>query len=254
MRYSQVQWLIAIAVAIVSVTSASVLLAAPYQWTPGQIQGLVDVTPSFHGGAGQLSTINSITPIPNGVEVDVSYRIGQEADPFGPNYGLGFARVSLQGQLGSPGLDLSGFTSSSLTITTTTDITAQSFLLTDFTENGTTIDDGDATPNEAFSFLFWEHNDGVATGGPTDVDFDFASGTEFDGSWNLSNPQPVQGTNALRAWGIQFGKFSGMTIGEPVQATIRIEGVPEPTTLVMAGLAAVGAFASARRRGCPSRS
>jgi hypothetical protein len=238
-----------IAVAVVSMSVTGTALAVPYEWTISQIQGLVDVTDGFHGGAGQLSTINSITNIPSGIELDVTYRIGQEADPFGPNYGLGFARVSLQGQLGLPGLDMGAATSSSLKITTTTDGTVQSFLQTDFTENGTTIDDGDANPGEAFSFLFWEHSDALVAGGPTDVDFDFTNGTEFSGDWGLSNPQQVQGTNAVRAWGLQLARFSGMTIDQPINATIRIEGVvPEPPSVLLAGLAAMALAYSARRR------
>jgi hypothetical protein len=57
-------------------------------------------------------------------------RVGQDSDPFAPIYGLSFARVSLQGALA--GLDLSAFTSSSFKMTTTTNILAQSFLLTSF--------------------------------------------------------------------------------------------------------------------------
>jgi hypothetical protein len=239
--------LLMIAAAIVSTAGANSTLAVPYHWGPGQIQGLANVTAAFHGGAGQLSTIDSITPIPRGIELGVTYRVGQEADPFGPNYGLGFARVSLQGGLGT-GLNLGGLTSSDLRITTSTDITAQSFVQTDFTESGT-VNDGDATPGEAFSFLFWEHNDGVtAAGGPTIVDFDFASGTEF-GAWDLPNPQAVQGTNTVRAWGLQLAKFSGVVVGQPVSATIRIESlVPEPSTAAMIGFAVLGLLGFARRR------
>jgi hypothetical protein len=238
-----------IAAAVVGVTSASAALAVPYNWGPGQVQGLANVTAAFHGGAGQLSTINSITNIPRGIELNVTYRIGQESDPFGANYGLGFARVSLSGGLGA-GQNLSAFTSSAVRVTTTTDVTAQSFVQTDFTESAT-VNDGDANPSESFSFLFWEHNDGVtAAGGPTTVDLDFASGTEFDGNWGTANPQAIRGTGTVRAWGMQLAKFSGMTIGTPVNATIRIESlVPEPTSVGLACFAALGMLGVARRRG-----
>ena len=92
MRCRHHRWLMTIAVTIVGVVSASSSLAVPYEWTIGQVQGLADVTPGFHGGAGQLSTINSITPVANGIQLDVTYRIGQDVDPFGPDYGLGFAQ------------------------------------------------------------------------------------------------------------------------------------------------------------------
>ena len=249
MTYRQLRWSLTIATGIIGTLCAGSALAVPHNWTAGQIQGLADVTPGFHsGGAPQLSTINSITPVPNGVDLDVTFRVGQETDPFGANYGRNFARVSLQGGLGA-GLDLSGFTSSAVQVTSTTDFTAQSFLQTDFMENGTTIDDGDANPGETFSFLFWEHNDGVSAGGPTNVDFDFASGTEF-GAWDRPNPQQVQGTDKVRAWGMQLAKFSGVVVGQPINATISLRGpIPEPSAAMLAVLAGLGAFGFTRRRG-----
>jgi hypothetical protein len=246
MRCKQWLWLV-IAIAVIGAVRPHRAHAVPYHWGPGQIQNLANVTAAFHGGAGQLSTIDSITPIPRGIQLNVTYRVGQEADPFAPNYGLGFARVSLQGGL-STGLNIGSFTSADLQITTTTDITAQSFVQTDFTESGS-VTDGDATPGENFSFLFWEHNDGVTSaGGSTIVDFDFASGTEF-GAWDLPNPQQVQGTNTVRAWGLQLAKFSGVAIGQPVTATIRIESlVPEPATAVLVVLASLSVLGFGRRR------
>jgi hypothetical protein len=115
-------------------------------------------------------------------------------------------------------------------------------------ENGTTIDDGDSNPGETFSFLFWEHNDNVPVGGPTNVDFDFASGTEF-GSWDLPGPQQVQGTDTIRAWGIQLGKFSGVVVGQPINATISLRGpIPEPSSALLAVMAGLGTLAFSRRR------
>jgi hypothetical protein len=256
MKYRQLRCSLVIAAAITSATSASAVLAVPYEWNIGQVQALADVTASFHsGGAPQLSTINSKTNVPNGIELDVTFRVGQDTDPFGADYGRTFARVSLSDGLGA-GWDISAFTSSLVRITTTTDITTQSFLQTDFTENGTTINDGDANAGETFSFLFWEHNDGISTGGPTAADFDFASGTEFDGDgtgpnvWNGANPKQVQGTDKVRAWGMQLAKFSGIALGQPVNATIRIEGVvPEPSAALLTILAVLGAAGFVRRRG-----
>lgn len=219
-----------------------------YHWSPAQIQGLNDVTPGFHGGAGQLSTINSITPTARGIQLDITYEIGQEADPFAENYGLGFARVSLQsGDLG--GLDVSGFSSSDLEVTTSINITAQSFLQTDFMENGGSIDDGDGTPDESFSFYFWEHNDGIAAGAPTVADFDFSMGNEF-GDWDLPSPQQVQGLDNIRQWGVQLADNSGsLVVGQPVNATITIESqIPEPAALTLVGVTMLGMLGIRRRR------
>jgi PEP-CTERM motif len=220
---------------------------AQYRWTPQQIQGLGDVTTAF--GGDQLSTINSITSIPLGIELNVTFRVGQNSDPFAPDFGATFARVSLAGGLGFPGLDLSAFNSSAVVIESTVDFTLQSFLQTDFTEDGGAVDDGDANPGESFSFLFWENNSGVSAPGPVDGVMDFSMGTEFDGNWGLANPQQVQGLANVRQWGMQLGLFNNPpALGQPMTAIVRIYNVPEPTTLVMVGLSFIGTCVLGRRR------
>lgn len=220
---------------------------AQYFWTPQQIQGLGDVTAAF--GGDQLSTINSITAIPGGIELDVTFRIGQNSDPFAPSFGATFARVSLAGGLGFPGLDISAFDSSSVVIESTVDFTLQSFLQTDFTEDGGAIDDGDANPGESFSFLFWEHNSSVSAPGPVDGVMDFSMATEFDGNWNVVSPQQIQGLANVRQWGMQFGLFSNPPVlGQPVEATIRLSNVPEPSTIALASLVIGWASTLQRRR------
>ncbi len=80
----------------------------PVQPTVAQVQALVDATDGFHSNQ-QLSEINSITPTATGISVDVTFRVGVgTADPFDPNFGQNFARVTLQA-LPSPHLDWSAF-------------------------------------------------------------------------------------------------------------------------------------------------
>lgn len=233
------------AIAAFSVAQAD---AQNYEWTPAQIQGLNDVTAAF--GSTQLSTINSITPIPGGIELDVTFRVGQNSSSFDPDFGATFARVSLAGGLGFPGLDISGSTGGVVSIESTVDFTLQNFVQTDFTEDGGAVDDGDANAGESFSFLFWEQNSSVSAPGPVDGVMDFSAATEFDGNWDLASPQPVQGLDAVRQWGMQFGLFNNPPVlGQPVDATIRITSkIPEPTTSALLGLTCVGAFTSRRRR------
>jgi hypothetical protein len=235
-------------IAAIAALSAAQAGAQNYQWTPSQIQGLGDVTLAF--GSNQLSTINSITPIPGGIELDVTFRVGQDSSSFDPNFGATFARVSLQGVLGFPGLNIAGSTGGVVSIESTVDLTLQSFVQTDFTEDGGAIDDGDANPGESFSFLFWEHNSSIASPGPVDGVMDFQSATEFSGDWGVANPQPVQGLDAVRQWGVQLAMFDNPpVIGQPINATIRITStIPEPTTFMLAGASMVGLAMSRRRR------
>lgn len=97
MMYRQQRWLAAVAVATVSVLAASSALAVavnPFSPSVADIQSLTDVTSSFSSGQ-QLSTIDAIHVSPDGIHLDVTWRVGQNTDPFGPNYGQNFARISM---------------------------------------------------------------------------------------------------------------------------------------------------------------
>jgi hypothetical protein len=94
MKYRQL-WLVAIAVAIVGLAGASSALAVavnPFAPTVGDIQALGDNTSGFSSGA-QLSTIDAIHVAPNGIHLDVTWRVGTGNDPFGAYPGETFSRV-----------------------------------------------------------------------------------------------------------------------------------------------------------------
>jgi hypothetical protein len=238
------------------VGASGAVAASPYLWNVTQVKSLVDATTAFHGTAPpQLSTINSLTQIANGIQLDVTFNAGtQTTDPFGAGYGLTFARVSLAGSLPAA-LDLSGSSGTQWKITSDKALTAQDYLKTSWTETGAANvagpdNDGDATFPEAFSFAFWEHNNAVSAGVPLNDFNSFSDGTTnvFTSGWDKPNPQAITvGTNNVQEMGVQLAG-SGITPGQPVHAIITITGVPEPATLTLAGLASLGAIGFARRR------
>ena len=96
MKY-RLLWLVVIAVAIVGWASVSSALAEavnPFSPTLEDIQALGDNTSGFSNG-NQLSTIDAIHIAPDGIHLDVTWRIGQNSDPFGENLGETFSRVVL---------------------------------------------------------------------------------------------------------------------------------------------------------------
>ena len=105
--------------AVLSMAAARSANAVPVSPTPSQIRTLADQTAAFSGNA-QLSTVDSIINIVNGIEIHATFRIGAGiSDPFDPNYGQNFARISLQ-SLPFPHLDWSAFDGMKLTITHST--------------------------------------------------------------------------------------------------------------------------------------
>ena len=190
---------------------ASATTVNPYLPSAAEIGGLIDATVNFSGS--QLST-HVITPTATGISSAATFEIGTG----GALGGEDFSRVVFQGF--SLPTDLSAFDSIGVMFTSTVDLFLKPFIQTD----------------DGFSF---SENDGpnVAAGVPTMVFIDFDNLTEFA---NPFDPADV------RAFGYQaFGPKP--PIGTQVNATIDIARIPEPSTLLMAGLAAAVAIARRRR-------
>lgn len=97
MNFRQHRWLAMVAVAAICLAGASSALAVavnPFSPTVADIQALGDNTGGFSSN-NQLSTIDSITTSPDGIHVNVTWRVGQNSDPFAPNFGETFSRIVL---------------------------------------------------------------------------------------------------------------------------------------------------------------
>jgi hypothetical protein len=210
-------------------------------YTDVELQAFTDQTAGFHGAPGQLSTVDSITNIPNGIEVRATFRVGTgSCDPLfgcGPNEveGMTFARISVMGS-NFPGLDLTSFSSLSATVESSIDAFVQPFVQTD--------------P----SFTFYEQSDGgdgLGAGGSALIGLDFAAARNFSGVLPANEVHlDGNGNRLLRQFGYQIGG-NGVVVGQPVSAIFRITGVPaipEPSTVALVGLALAGAGCYFRRR------
>ncbi len=94
MRFRQLRWSLAVAIAIVGMcTAGSVLAQNYYPFSVDQIHSLADVTATFN--PHPLSTVDAIHQTTDGDHLDVTFRVGQNSDPFGANFGDTFARISL---------------------------------------------------------------------------------------------------------------------------------------------------------------
>lgn len=233
-------WCMAAMIASLGMVLAQVASAAPYLATEADIQSLGDVTAGFHNPA-QLSTIDSITDIPGGIQLDITWRVGQSGDPFGDFFGTNFARVSLAqytnnesgglGRLLGPAFDGIQWSISS----------NQSSFVRPFIQ---------PAPN----WTFYESASGTTIPGDLSVQTIVMN---FNSAVNYSNILPntivhpdVNGEIRANAIGIQFGGPGGLVPGGPgVAGRIIITGVvPEPNTamlLMMGGLVGL----ARRRRG-----
>lgn len=224
----------ALAACFLSVQGA---LAANRDLAEGEIQGLGDVTAGFHSPE-QRSTINSITNIPGGVELDVTFRIGNgDCDPlFGCGPGQPFAdfsRVStsafFNGQ--NPRQDFASFDGFSVTVESSVeDVFVQPFIQT--------------SPD----WTFYEQSDGgdtIPAATPTSVALDFSDAQNFSGLLPANEVhEDANGRILANALGYQFLYNGTLVFGDTdtpdtaVNATIRITGtgIPEPATGLLIAL------------------
>jgi hypothetical protein len=227
------------ALAVLLVSQSAV--AQDRMYTDAELQAFTDATAQFHGAPGQLSTVESITNIPNGIEVRATFRIGTGAcDALfgcGPSdvEGMTFARITLMGT-NFPGLNLTSFSSLSANVESSVDAFVQPFVQTD--------------PN----FTFYEQSDGgdgLGAGGSALIGLDFAAARNFAGVLPANEVHlDGNGMRLARQFGYQI-VGNGVAVGQPVSAIIRITGVPaipEPSAVALVGLALAGAGCYLRRR------
>ena len=234
--------LVAIAIAVVCAASAGSALAVavnPYNVPLADIQTLADNTSGFSGGA-QLSTIDAIHIIPNGITLDVTWRIGQNTDSFSPNYGETFARVVLgkymnsedsgQGRLIFPGND-----GVQWNISSDTPLGTQPYIQT------------------APSFTYYQPPSLLSIPGTSTTT---TSTLSFDDARNFAGVTPntivhqdVNGQIRSDALGLQFYPSIGLTLGQPVSGHITITAaVPEPSSVMLLFAGVAGVVAKSRRR------
>lgn len=240
MMYRQ-RWLVAVAIAIVGLAGASSALAAvnPFSPTVADIQALSDNTSGFSSGA-QLSTIDAIHIAPDGIHLDVTWRVGQNSDPFGANFGETFARVVLTrytnsedsgaGRLLSPPYD-------GIKWCVMSDLAIQ----------------GQPYVQTAPNWTYYQPPSVIPVPGDmsnTMVTLSFDDARNFAGVTPNTIVHP-DGNGQIRsnAMGLQF--YSGISLapGQPVPGHIWItQWVPEPTSATLLLLGAVGFWGRARRR------
>lgn len=236
------RWLVMVAVATISLSAASSALADavnPFSPSVADIQAVADQTSGFSNG-NQLSTIDAITPVENGIRLDVTWRIGQNSDPFGADFGETFARVVVSrftnGEDGGTGRLLNPpYDGIQWNIQSTQALNGQPFLQT--------------APN----WLYYQPPatlpvPGDSSVAPVTISFDDAE--EFDGGvpdTGVVNPDE-NGEIRSNSFGLQLYAGFGLAVGQPVQGQIWITNpIPEPSTAALLMLGLVGCFGRKRR-------
>ncbi len=235
MRFRYDRCLLMTAVVVASILSTSSALAQFFSPSIADIQALSNST-----AATNFSTIDAIHIAPNGIHLDVTWRTGQNTDPFAPFFGQNFPRIGLtrftNGEEAGMGRLLNPpHTGIKWCIMSDRDVFSQPFLQT--------------APN----WTFYE----PANGGnniPGDMSMqmsilDFNNARNFSGLTpaNIVHPD-ANGEIRSNAFGLQIVGPSG-AVGEAIPGHIWITyWIPEPGTATLLVFGLVGAVGFARRR------
>jgi PEP-CTERM motif-containing protein len=238
MKCRQLRCLVVIAVAIaglVTTSSAFALSVDPYKITVADAQGLGNST-----DANNLSKITAMTVAPDGIHLDVDWALGQNSDPFGANFGQTFARIGLtvftNSENGGAGRTLSPKDGILWNIESDLALqNAQPFLQTP--PNWTFYEPSIAYPIAA----------GMV---PSPALLDFTANTNnFSGlPAGVVTIEDGSGLVHANAMGVQIVGPAGLVPGQVVHGHVWIVGVPEPSTIMLSVLGAIGLVGLARRR------
>jgi hypothetical protein len=236
MRYTQHRWLIAAAIAIATGAGANSALADPFAVRVADVQGLSNST-----SATNASTIDAINVAPDGIHLDVTWRVGQNTDPFGPGFGLqDFPRIGVSrftnSEAGGTGRDLTVYDGIEWTLMSDRDVFVQPFIQT------------------APDWTFYEPTPG-GYNLPGDmssnvITLDFNDARNFSGLLpaNIVHPDANSEIRA-NAFGLQIVGPGGLVVGDEVPGHIWIAGsfIPEPSAVVLLGLASLALVGFGRR-------
>lgn len=241
MKCRQHRWWAMVAVAIVSLAASRAAFAVavnPFSPSTADIQALSDNTSGFSSG-NQLSTIDAINVASDGIHLDVTWRIGQQDDPFGENFGETFARVVLSGfQNGEDGglgrLLSPPYDGIKWCLMSDQPISAQPYI--------------QPAPN----WTYYQVTSTIPI--PGDMSSTMAV-LSFDDADNFEGIEPAgivhtdeNGEIRSNSFGLQLYTNFDLTVGEPVQGHIWIANwVPEPSTGVLMLLGMVGLLGRKRR-------
>ena len=246
MKYRKLRWLLTIAAAIVSLVGANSALAQPanpFSPSLADIQGLGNSTQ-----AQNLSTIDAINMSPDGIHLDVTWRVGQNTDPFGPGFGFqNFPRIGVtkftNGEDGGMGRLLyplpnhpTWYDGIKWCLMTDTNNFVQPFIQT--------------APNWTF---YEPSNGGNSIPGDMSMQMSFL---DFNSARNFAGLQPPNivhpdGNGQIRAnaFGLQIVGPGGMAAGQEISGHIWItRWIPEPTSATLLVLGVVGILGFGRRR------